>query len=169
MGMYGYLRQLTPSELQWFQEKPGTLVPFLAREFNAEPAGESDFVSVDAQPVLELDKIWDVLHYLLNGTKPPVPPLGDAIQGGEEIGDDMGYGPARFLAPEKVRAVAAALGKLSWDTLASRYNPEEARNHEVYIAGSKGVLEEARGAFGRLVRFYSDAASRDNAVLLYIV
>ena len=39
----------------------------------------------------------------------------------------------------------------------------------VYLAEADGVLEDARTAFYRLVIFYSDAASQNNAILLTIV
>jgi hypothetical protein len=51
---------------------------------------------------LNLEKSWHVLHYLLTGKaeKAP-PPVGNAVLGGQDIGGDRGYGPARFLTPQQ--------------------------------------------------------------------
>src|SRR5262249_46865216 len=47
------------------------------------------------------------LHYLFTGSADEGDgPLADAILGGVEVGDDRGYGPARFLDPDEVCAVA---------------------------------------------------------------
>jgi hypothetical protein len=67
---------------------------------------------------LNLEKSWHVLHYLLTGKaeKAP-PPVGNAILGGQDIGGDLGYGPARFLTPQQVREVRIALSAISKDGL----------------------------------------------------
>jgi Domain of unknown function (DUF1877) len=72
---------------------------------------------------LNLEKSWHVLHYLLTGeTEEAQPPLGNAILGGKEIGDDLGYGPARFLTPQQVQEVASALASMKKEDLASRFD-----------------------------------------------
>src|SRR5262249_47562522 len=46
---------------------------------------------------VSIDKAWHGLHYLLCGAPEPAPgPLGQAVFGGTEIGEDQGYGPARY-------------------------------------------------------------------------
>ena len=48
---------------------------------------------------VSLDKAWHGLHYLLCGALEPAPgPLGQAVFGGTEIGEDPGYGPARYFS-----------------------------------------------------------------------
>jgi len=59
---------------------------------------------------ISLDKAWHGLHYLLCGALEPAPgPLGQAVFGGTEIGEDQGYGPARYFSPAQVAEIAAAL------------------------------------------------------------
>jgi hypothetical protein len=59
---------------------------------------------------VSLDKAWHGLHYLLCGVLEPVPgPLGQAVFGGSEIGEDRGYGPARCFTPAQVAEIAGAL------------------------------------------------------------
>ena len=57
-----------------------------------------------------LDKAWHGLHYLLCGKLEPAPgPLGQAVFGGSEIGENRGYAPARYLVPSQVAEIAGAL------------------------------------------------------------
>jgi hypothetical protein len=59
---------------------------------------------------ISIDKAWHGLHYLLCGMPEPAPgPLGQAVFGGTEIGEDQGYGPARYFTPSQVDEIAAAL------------------------------------------------------------
>jgi hypothetical protein len=58
---------------------------------------------------VSLDKAWHGLHYLLSGALEPACPLGQAVFGGTEIGEDGGYGPARYFSPAQVAEIADAL------------------------------------------------------------
>lgn len=140
------------------------------------PPGNRPAKSVpDAEPAalheegLSLDKSWHALHYLLTGRAGEAPPpLGDAILGGTELGEDVGYGPARFLTPEEVRSTSAALSKVSAADLAQRFDLPRIIAAEIYACGDEGDLGLAQEYFSELVRYYADAASRGNAMLLYL-
>src|SRR5262249_60003757 len=70
----------------------------------ARPKGEP------APKGISLDKAWHGLHYLLCGAAEPAPgPLGQAVIGGTEIGDDLGYGPARYFTAAQAAGIARAL------------------------------------------------------------
>lgn len=119
---------------------------------------------------LDLEKSWHALHYLLTGRPDEAPPpLGNAILGGTEIGEDIGYGPARFLSPVQVREVAAALASISTEELARRFNLEAMVRANVYPVRDESELELAQQYFERLSRFYAHAAAAGNAMILYIV
>ena len=119
---------------------------------------------------LSLEKSWHVLHYLLTGKAEEAPaPLGDAILGGTEIGDDLGYGPARFLVPQQVRDVAAALAPISKVDLAKRFDLNAMIKARIYPCRDEGELGLAQHHFEHLSRYYADAAKNGNAMLLYIV
>jgi hypothetical protein len=118
----------------------------------------------------DLEKSWHVLHYLLTGeAEQAQPPLGNAILGGTEIGDDLGYGPARFLTPQQVQEVASALANVTKENLASRFNLEAMIRAGVYPVRDESELELAQEYLEPLSRYYSDAASAGNAMVLYIV
>lgn len=119
--------------------------------------------------VLTLEKSWHTLHYLLAGSAEPVDsPLGHAILGGKEIGPDLGYGPARFLSPDEVREVAGAIKKLSKDNLAQRFDLQAMTASEIYACRDESELELAQDYFEQMKQFYIEAASRGNAMLLYL-
>jgi Domain of unknown function (DUF1877) len=118
---------------------------------------------------LSMEKSWHTLHYLLTGSAEEVTsPLGNAILGGKPLGDDVGYGPARFLTPKKVREVAAALAQLSKDDLTRRFDLPAMLAAQIYACNDEGELELAMHYFDHMVRYYADAAAHGNAMLLYI-
>jgi hypothetical protein len=121
---------------------------------------------------LNLEKSWHVLHYLLTGeAEEAPPPLGNAILGGEEIGEDLGYGPARFLTPQQVRDVATGLAAISKDDLRSRFHLDAMIEAHIYPCKSnnEGEVELAQDYFDHLSRYYADAAASGNAMLLWVV
>lgn len=50
----------------------------------------------------------------------------------EEIGTDGGYGPARLVRPDAVRAVAAALDAVDIETLRARFDPAAMTAADIY-------------------------------------
>jgi Domain of unknown function (DUF1877) len=123
----------------------------------------------DEEDVLNLEKSWHTLHYLLAGSAEPVaPPPGNAILGGTDIGTDLGYGPARYLLPDQVRQTAQALAKLSVEDLDQRFDLKTMRADKVYACRDDGDRELALDYFRQLQRFYAEAASSGSAMLLYI-
>jgi Domain of unknown function (DUF1877) len=119
---------------------------------------------------LRLEKSWHVLHYLLTGkTEEAPPPLGNAILGGQEIGEDRDYGRVRCLIPKQVREVAAALAKISKDDLVRRVDLRNMTAAKViYPCRDQSEVELAQHYYEHMARYYADAAANGNAMLLYI-
>lgn len=121
--------------------------------------------------LLEIDKAWHGVHYLLTGSAQDAEgPLGQAILGGTEIGDDGGYGPARYLLPEEVKGVAIALENVADDQLRNRYDAAALSAANVYPGGwdDPDNLEWLLEAVGKLQSFYRGAAANGSAALLFI-
>jgi Domain of unknown function (DUF1877) len=132
-------------------------------KFPSDPA--SDDSSEDS---LNLEKSWHVLHYLLTGEPEGArPPLGNAILGGKEIGEERDYGRARFLTPGQVAEVASAIAHVSKDDLSRRFDLQRMKAVRIYAATDPGDLELAQMYFDRLSRYYQAAANQD-AMLLWI-
>ncbi len=118
---------------------------------------------------LSLDKAWHGIHFLLTGTiEEAPPPLGDAILGGTEIGEDLGYGPARYLTPEQVREVAQALAGISTEEFARRFDLQKIRQAGVYALEHDTTAEYCVSYFEKMTAYYRDAAANGNAMLLYL-
>src|SRR5262245_43187400 len=80
------------------------------------PKLDGEPVESGGGPVLDIHKSWHGLHWLLCQSAWDGPePLKHAVLGGQEIGEDLGYGPARLVDGAKVRAVAEALAGIGHD------------------------------------------------------
>jgi hypothetical protein len=119
---------------------------------------------------LSIEKMWHALHFLL--TDDPwhgAPPLGLAILGGTEFGEDLGYGPARFLTPEQVRAVSAALSALTHAELRQRFDPAKFDAAQIYPnvwdEDPDDLFEELSGYFDALTAYYREASEKGHAML----
>ncbi len=154
MGMVGLIRAI--SEEQAGQVKRGE-----ADSWELLDADESEY----------LDKAWHGLHFLLCGDAwGAVGVLGEALMGGASIGEDGGYGPARYLDPQRAAAVHAALSAVDVDELREGFDPEAFQAAEVYpqiwdeedaVDYPLGYLEAVRGV-------YAAAAAAGHGVLIGI-
>ena len=151
--------------------------PARLAELRAEPASVTDFLYPDdPSPLanhLDIDKAWHAIHFLLNGDPwEGEPPLVNAVLGGETIGDvDVGYGPARSLEPDEVRALADALSDISSAELLERFDPRALNEADIYPQGWSGEAHERKyisGNYRRLVEFLRAAADGGDAVIEYL-
>jgi hypothetical protein len=121
---------------------------------------------------LSLDKAWQGVHFLLTGTVDATPePLGQAVLGGQEVGEDDGYGPPRLMDPATVAEVATALSGLTDDEVRARFDTRTMQAMDVYpqIWDEDNVLEDYLMPFVQALRqFYARASHRGAAVLLAV-
>ena len=163
MGMTACLAPITASQFGALLEAPDTISALVYPADRLERKGR-----------LDLDKSWHGLHWLLTGDVwGGAFPLGAAILRGEDVGPDLGMGPARFVTPEEVVRVAAALEAISEEELTRRYDPVTMTALKIYPAiwedeGSGALVDYLLPYFRQLVRFYADAAQRGDAVLQWI-
>ena len=163
MSMIGNLVAISPQELETFVAAPDSLPAFLYPDDSVgDPANH-----------LDIDKAWHAIHYLLNGkTWEGEAPLFHTILGGEEIGEDVGYGPSRFLTPSQVKAIASELIGLTPDAVGARFEPTAMDAAEIYpqtwTRDGKDGWEYVRHYYEQLREFYLKASERGDAVLLYV-
>jgi hypothetical protein len=161
MSMNAYLAALTAQRIEEFRRDPDSLVEFLEELDQSENE-------------LRLRKMWQATHFMMTGTAWNTSgPLGQAIMGGEDIGPDIGYGPARFLTPPQVQETAQALAKLSMADFRKGFAPEVMEREDIYpssiwVREKDTVVVELAQLFEDLVSFYRGAASRNDAVLLWM-
>ena len=124
--------------------------------------------STDLPLSFSLDKDWHVMHYLLTGrVHGGRVPLKNAVLGGTPIGPDDDFGPARYLEPREVAAVARALEEIDRSSLFRHWPPGFLSRWRLYSAG--GVHEDGLyGAFTKLRDYYRSAHANDEAMILKV-
>lgn len=168
MGMTASFVAVSPAELKAFQDDASGLAEFFFERLEGAMSGE-------AGDAVDIDKSWAAIHFMLTGeTWGGQPPESLPVLGGLEIGGDMGYGPARYLTPEEVKAAHGVLAALPSAALKKRFIPARLEEAEVYPSGI--WLEEGDEGFEyiehwyeQLRAFYASAAQSGQAVLLAVV
>jgi Domain of unknown function (DUF1877) len=90
--------------------------------------------------------------------------------GGTEVGDDLGYGPARYFEPSEVVDIARELSRPPLEAeMAARFDPNQMTRLSIYpgqwsVSGRDWVFD----AFRQLRQFYIDASAAGLAVVTCI-
>jgi Domain of unknown function (DUF1877) len=160
MSMTGGYLQVTGEQLQAMIDDPDSLDELL------EPA-------IMGGKGLNVDKAWQGIHFVLTGDAwSGEPPLSNVVLGGTEIGEDLGYGPVRYLTPEEVAEVATALAPIDADEFANRYDPDELAGNDIYAFDydhPDDELEYFKDAYVELRGYFQDASAKGNAMLVFLV
>ncbi|WP_246438354.1 YfbM family protein [Prosthecobacter vanneervenii] len=162
--MCGSYLRVTNDQLEQVLNEPDLILDMLF------PEDDTEF---EAGRYLDIDKSWQIIHFLLTGDAlDGDEPLCNAVMGGTEIGDvEVVYGPARFLLPEQVVEVATALTSISEDELWNRFDIEAARKAEIYPQGWTGSETDRSyvlNHFKCLKTYFVDAANAQEPVILYL-
>jgi hypothetical protein len=125
MGMIGNLRPVSDSEIERLMGNPSEITRFL---YGSEADGCERVV---------IDKAWHAIHYALTGSRLGGPePLNFLVSEGTPVGEvDVGYGPARVLTSQQVRALAAALATVPPDDLGKRVDLKTLDDEIIYPGG----------------------------------
>jgi hypothetical protein len=164
MSMCGSYLRVTHDQLEQVLNEPESILDLLF------PEDDSEF---EAGRHLDIDKSWQLIHFLLAGdASGGDEPWCNVVMGGQEIGDvEVVYGPARFLLPEAVSEVSAALSTVTEDDLWARFNVEAVRDAQIYPHGWNGSDSDRSyvlNHFNGLKAFFRDAADAQEPVLLYL-
>jgi len=159
VSMIGNFLQLTSDELASLIADPSSVEAFIYPEDD------------EHENNIDVDKAWHGIHFLLaNDAWAGELPLANVVLGGNEIGDDVGYGPAKYLTADEVFEVANALKDLSSDAFRARYNAKSLLDNEIYPQ----IWHDDDDAVGYLTSYYEtlrdyylDAAAKGNAMLKY--
>jgi hypothetical protein len=164
MGMTVVARTLDSEQLARLLEDPSVANDLILDEDGDAGDGGDDW--------LDLDKSWHGVHFLLTGTAWGTDdPLGGAVLGGREVGEDDGYGPPRLLDPDGVRTVADALEAATDAELRGRFDAGQMQRLDIYpqIWDESDILDEyLMPNVAALREFYARAAARHAAVLIAV-
>jgi Domain of unknown function (DUF1877) len=117
---------------------------------------------------ISLDKAWHGVHYLLCGKIQPGTDLASqAVMGGTEIDEDLGYGPARYFDAGKVAQIARELSRPNLEAeMTARWDPDQMATLGIYPGQFKPYDEQwLMDAFRQLRQFYVDASAANLAVV----
>jgi len=141
-------------------------------EAGGDPEAIGALLDAD-HPQLDLDKGWNGLQFLLTGDTYLTTGLGAALMGGDEVGDDLGYGPARWLTPAEVAAVSEELAGADIDALRADWTNEAAEADGVYPSvwtrEPDAVDTWIVPLVGRLRAFYAEATAAEQGVLMALL
>lgn len=118
---------------------------------------------------LSIDKAWHGVHYLLCGkVEPGSDVASQAVMGGTEVGEDLGYGPARYFEADEVAAIARELSRPNLEAeMDARWDPDKMASLGIY-PGQFIATEDRQwlmDAFRKLRQFYVDASAAKLAVV----
>ena len=140
----------------------------IAQGWGLDVLRSEGFTDADLTAEVDIEKRWQWLHDMLARVTPPSGRvLGYAVMGGTEIGEDLGYGPVRYLAAADVAVAAADLGSLSLDDLRSALPPDE--NDGLALQWAWDTLQVVRDAMSTLrVRATASYCASDGTAPLEI-
>jgi hypothetical protein len=160
MGMVMYLRRASPSDVA---------------ALRTNPAGLSDFAfeQGDVADLVDFDKAWHALHFLLTGAPYDTDsPLGiiageaEKVSDGELVGDECW-----IITPDAMKAFDSAFRQIDRSALASRYDISAMMEHDIYLAdafeedGDEDALDYILQGVPALRRFSASCvAAGDGAV-----
>jgi Domain of unknown function (DUF1877) len=136
MGMVLYLRRVTKDELSTIGENLSILDEFMFDED-----------AVDGGDVIDFDKAWHALHFMLTGSAGGTDSvLSLLINEYEKIGGDGEWDEGFSIIPaDRIAAFQAEFSLLPDEELCGRYDPQAMENEQVYMAdyfveeGAEGV------------------------------
>src|SRR5687768_16999207 len=95
--------------------------------------------SVNLEDLLDLDKSWEGIFYLLTGCgiddiEQAKPPLSWTLFSGQIVDEeqDMGYGPAHYLHADQVKQLNSELDKITIDDIRQKYNGKQMNAVGIY-------------------------------------
>ena len=122
---------------------------------------------------MDIDKAWHGIHFMLSQIGQQQMAFALAVLGGEEVGDDVGYGPARFLTAQQVKAVATSLSELDETHFCEQFLPEAMEAAEIYPTGiwvrdGYEALEYLLENYRQMVFFYQQTAENGDGAVLWL-
>ena len=137
----------------------------------ASLGGDGDLSQLGAlQPELDLQKSWHILHYLFIGSVDDTSSPGGTLLAGEELGEDVGYGPARLLDESMTAEFARFLQGLDADSLLARMNIGEMASAGVYAVSDddEDLREEVAYFFPQLRDYVVQVAQKQGGLLTWL-
>ncbi len=163
--------ELLINEGRYFKEpvKRSFFEKLFGKKEEPEVAPEPSYVE---EPTCDLDKAWHALHYLLTGDPGGGDfPLNFLAVGGQEIGEDMGYGPLRFLKAAETIVLKSELDKIPVADFANRFIAKDLIAAELYPAHDDWNEEDKEwltDAYTSIKQFIDQAVKNKKGIYINI-
>ncbi|MEQ8845467.1 MAG: YfbM family protein [Phycisphaerales bacterium] len=166
MSMVAVFVEVTNEQYRSFvaDPQPDTLIAWM----ESEEDGQGDDAPVS---MLDLDKDWHAVHFVLTGDVDTVDSPEGFILGGEEVGEEFGYGPARAMDAAQVAEASRALQAISPEQFQARIDLKAMAKNDVYPSvwdRDDIVLDGIVDAYTNLRSWLAGVAGRNNPVLLVL-
>jgi hypothetical protein len=166
MGMIGNLFRVTTKDLNEILKDSSLLETKVYSEDSS-----------NANDLLDLDKSWEAIFYLLTGhgiaeIEDAKPPLSWILFSGQIIDEeqDMGYGPAHYIDADQVKLLNKGLDKIALDDLRQKYNGKKMDEAGIYpeVWTEAESLDYLLDYFGQLKAFFKTAENENKAVITFV-
>lgn len=130
----------------------------------------------DGRISFDVDKAWHAVHFTLAGDAWNVDgAVGQIVLGGEPFSEEIGYGPARWLAPEAVTAAAQEMAGLPPDDFAARLNFGSMVEHDIYPQiwdrdpGAEQLVEFVVAGYEEIRNRFTEAATTGQGFVISLL
>ena len=124
---------------------------------------------------IDIDKMWDALHFLLTGVS-AIEPIEDDPHS-EFIVGEIAIGEEDFIAyttPRRVKEIAGIVNEINFDDYLEKFDMQKCKEADLYPDiwdyddEKEEIMEELSDYFETLKKFYRAVAEHGNAVLVSI-
>lgn len=121
--------------------------------------------ALDPNAVMDIDKSWDALRFLLVADGAPV----DVINGGAPFAsEEWGYDVPRYLTAAEVQQAANYLSRTPWATIVRHFDTTAMDSKEIYPGGwTESALDYLAEYYAQLAGFFGIAAQAQQLVILW--
>ena len=132
----------------------------------------------DGTELCDIDKMWDALHFLLNGLSaihgiPEDNILSEFIIGSENFNDEAEEF-ARYIPTERVIEIAKKLNEINFEDYLKDFDMNKFAENGIYLdiwsydEEREEIMEELSEHFDNLKEFYNEVAKNKNIVVVTI-
>jgi hypothetical protein len=130
MSMLCWVLGLSPEQVKALRAAPDVATEVAMAAMGDDSGDLSRFGPL--QEGLDLQKSWHILHYLFTGSLDDARSPGAALLSGEELGEDIGYGPVRLHDPKRTTEFARFLEGNDLASVLARMNVAEMARIGIY-------------------------------------
>lgn len=160
-----------------YQMTDADMVNTLLKKTNEEVFEAIEELQEVDETVLNIDKLWDGLHFLMTKVTASEPlegnPLSEAVVGVKNFSDDEDADFISYILPERVPIIVNELKLFEIENVIEKLQPKEFAQNDIYPniwmnEGKEEIQKELKECFFALLKFYEEAAELKKAVIVSI-